>query len=101
MPSRRIICCARRKRCERSAAEIGGGIGIDGVSAAAWAKTLPTGKVIAAARAAPPPSIARRLMRLWIILAPSAGAGVAQEGRIRQQRPMFDPALHDTAKRLP
>ena len=41
MPAPRINSFARASRCTRSAPLIGGGIGIDGVASAAWARTRP------------------------------------------------------------
>jgi len=62
MPLERISSCALRNRCIRSAAEMGGGIGIDGVSTAACAMTRSSGRVIAAASAPVPPRNVRRFI---------------------------------------
>src|SRR5215213_6393915 len=86
-------------RCSRSAEVIGGGIAIEGNSAAACAIARSSGMVIAAASALALPRNARRSIE-WIIFVPLLPAllhGCRQSASRRA--PMFDSLSHDGIKR--
>src|ERR1700751_1010459 len=105
MPWRCMSERAFAMRCNRSSAEIGGGIGIDGSSAAACANTRPNGTVMIPAIARPPVSSFRRSIRacnipfvLLFLGTVARQAAIGQQGTYRAPK-MFESAFQEGVKR--
>src|SRR6185503_12662452 len=105
IPARRIKSRALLSRPTRSAAAIGGGIGMDGRSVAPWIAAQagePRLNIAPVAEAMIPPSSARRLVLPRFIVTPVnlKGRTVARPSPMGQQRrPMFDAAFQDSKRR--